>query len=96
MDLNLSNNEKINLQQFFDNEVTSDNIKLFSMMNRIKVDYCGVDENEVNNINDVYKLKLCREEKDDFEVDDRYLLEEDVYNPAEDNEVSISEDSLND
>jgi len=59
VDLNLSNNEKINLQQFFDNEVTSDNIKLFSMMNRIKVDYCGVDENEVNNINDVYKLKLC-------------------------------------
>jgi len=66
------------------------------MMNRIKVDYCGVDENEVNQINDVYKLKLVRDEADDIEVDDRYLLEENVYNPKEDNDVSISEDELED
>jgi len=92
VDLDISNNEKVNLQFFF--EIT-DNIKLFSMMKRIRVDYCGVDESEVSQINDMYKLKLVREFHQE-EIDDRYLLEEDVYNPAEEDQVSISEDELDD
>jgi hypothetical protein len=56
--LDISSNENVNLQMFFD---VTDNIKLFSMMNRIRVDYCGVDEGEVTLINDTYKLKLVRE-----------------------------------
>ena len=92
VDLDISNNEKVDLQSFF--EIT-DNIKLFSMMNRIRVDYCGVDENEVNQINDEHKLKLVRQENPE-EIDDRYLLEENVYNPKEEADVSISEDELQD
>ena len=74
---------------FFD---VTDNIKLFGMMNRIRVDYCGVDEGEVSQINDTYKLKLVREFQDK-EIDDLYLLDDEAFNPAEEDEVSISEDS---
>lgn len=90
VDLDVSNNEKINLQLFFE---LTDNIKLFSMMNRIRCDYCGLNEEEVVQFNDAYKLKLVKG-YDPEEIDDRYLLEDDVYKPGEENDVSITEEDM--
>lgn len=90
VDLDVSNNPKINLQAFFED---TDNIKLFQMMNRIRCDYCGLNEEEVSQINDVYRLKLLKGEEEE-EIDDRYLLQEDAYKPGEENEVSITEEDM--
>lgn len=90
VELDLSNNPDINLQVFFED---TDNIKLFQMMNRIRCDCCGLNEEEVSQINDVYKLKLVKGFEPQ-EIDDRYLLEEDAYKPGEENDVSITEDDM--
>lgn len=90
VDLDISNNEKVQLQTFF---YETDNIKMFSMMNRIKVIHCGLDESEVENLNDEFKLKCVKEEQHE-EVDDRYLLDDNAFNPKDVEDVSISEDDL--
>merc|ERR1712159_398545 len=90
VDLDVCNNPKINLQLFFED---TDNIKLFQMMNRIRCDHCGLNEEEVSQINDAYKLKLVKGEEED-EIDDRYLLQEDVYRPGQEDEVSITEEDM--